>query len=69
MCTATNSPIIEGTTVFVVLDRRTRQLLYKGESADEVAELLEPGTCHGFGPTDEDALKMAMGIVEKLESQ
>jgi hypothetical protein len=60
-------PTVEGVTVYVVIDRRTRQLLYKGLSSYECAEQLEPGTCHGHGATEEEALKKACDVAERCE--
>ena len=55
------------TTHYVVLWVKTRELLYSGRSIDTVAELLEPGTCHGQGRTESEARIKANALASRAE--
>ena len=54
-------------THYVVLWVKTRELLYSGRSIDTVAELLEPGTCHGQGRTESEARTKADALASRAE--
>ncbi len=61
-------PTIPGITNYVVLSMSSRKLLYKGQSGAMTAEHSEPGTCFGYGITEEDALKMAGAIIDRCKA-
>lgn len=62
-----NRPTIEGVTVYVVINLRSRELLYKGTSSYEAAEQSTKGTCFGYGLDDQAAHFMACQIADRNE--